>query len=144
MTGLDINKNINDNNDDSIRLDDDLINFDNDDKNSTGVSHSPLALGSKTASPKPAVAVGPAVPKFAAPPAPAAKKEPSKTAPGERITSVKTFFTKLHSGALDFLDGQICDWLRSNPNIVIKQINTATGVVSGKKDEPSIIITVWY
>lgn len=63
---------------------------------------------------------------------------------GEHITGVRTFFTKLHAGALDFLDEQITGWLQKNPKIVIKRTNTICGPVIGKKAEPSIIITVWY
>jgi hypothetical protein len=59
-------------------------------------------------------------------------------------TGVKTFFTKLHTGAIDFLDEQITNWLKQNPGIIIKQTNTTVGEVQGKKTEPNIIITVWY
>ena len=62
----------------------------------------------------------------------------------DRITGVKSFYTKLHSGAIDFLDEQICKWLMDNPGVNIKRTNTVTGDIVGKKTEPSIIITVWY
>ena len=62
----------------------------------------------------------------------------------DRITGVKTFFTKLHAGAIVFLDGQITDWLKQNPGIKIKKTNTVSGLIVGKKTEPSIIISVWY
>jgi hypothetical protein len=62
----------------------------------------------------------------------------------DRITGVKTFFTKLHAGAIDFLDEQINNWLKGNPDITIKRTNTVTGMVIGKKSEPNIIVTVWY
>jgi hypothetical protein len=61
-----------------------------------------------------------------------------------RITGVKTFFTKLHAGALEFLDEQIKSWLEKNPEIVVKRTNITTGEVTGKKSEPNILITVWY
>src|SRR4030042_761510 len=64
-----------------------------------------------------------------------------KSAP-DRITHVKTFFTKLHAGSLEFLDQQISHWLKENPEIVIKRTNTAIGEVAAKKTEQNIIITV--
>jgi hypothetical protein len=62
----------------------------------------------------------------------------------DRITGCKTFFTKLHPGAIDFLDGQINQWLKDNPSVVIKMTNTAVGEVQGKKTEDNILMTVWY
>jgi hypothetical protein len=61
-----------------------------------------------------------------------------------RITGVKTFFTKLHAGAMEFQDEQITKWLQDNPDVYIKLTNTTTGEVQGKKTEPNIIISVWY
>jgi len=108
--------------------------------NSTGgdISHSPLNLGSgdiggsrdSDASVKPAEKTSPATGEIVSWP--------------DRITGVRTFFTKLHAGAIEFLDEQITNWLRDNPGIMIKRTNTVTGNVAGKKVEPNIIITVWY
>jgi hypothetical protein len=67
-----------------------------------------------------------------------------KTSPAERVTGVKTFFTKLHAGAIEFLDEQITKWLKDNPDISIKRTNIVTGEIQGKKTEPNLIITVWY
>jgi hypothetical protein len=61
-----------------------------------------------------------------------------------RITGVKTFFTKLHPGAIEFLDEQITKWLKENPDIAIKLTNATIGEIQAKKTEPNIIITVWY
>jgi hypothetical protein len=91
-----------------------------------GISRKPLSLGSSTAFGVPAVGVK------------------GDVVSSDRITGVKTFFTKLHGGALDFLDGQINEWLRSNPGIKVKKTNTVSGIVAGKTAEPSIIVTVWY
>lgn len=63
---------------------------------------------------------------------------------GDRITGVKTFFTKLHPGALEFMDEQIAAWLKEHPEIRIKHTNITTGEVQAKKTEPNIIITLWY
>jgi len=105
------------------------IPFD-DDTSGTEVSHSPLNLGSG----------GPA----GVPEVESVARPTKKIASDERITGVKTFFTKLHPGAMDFLDKQISNWLKANPGLTIKRTNTTTGEVQAKKTEPNIIITVWY
>jgi DNA-binding Lrp family transcriptional regulator len=106
------------------------------------VSHSPLNLGGGSVAEVPKVkpATKPEIPKPSAPVA----KPPEKTATAERITGVKTFFAKLHVGAVEFLDEQITNWLKSNPDITVKQTNTVVGELQGKKTEPNIIITIWY
>ena len=64
--------------------------------------------------------------------------------PAERITRIRTFFTKLHVGAVKFMDDQVADWLEKNPDIYIKKVNVVVGELQGKKTEPNVIITVWY
>ena len=110
------------------------IPFDDSSMSDKGVSHAPLDLGgtspvqiSKVESPKPA-----------------AKKPTEKTASTDRIVGVKTFFTKLHPGAINFLDEQITRWLTENPGIQVKRTNVTTGDLQAKKTEPNIIISVWY
>ena len=105
------------------------IPFD-DNTGGTEVSHSPLNLGSGDTAGVPEVE--------------SAAKPTKKVASSERITGVKTFFTKLHPGAMDFLDKQISNWLKNNPNLTVKRTNITTGEVQAKKTEPNIIITVWY
>jgi hypothetical protein len=61
-----------------------------------------------------------------------------------RITGVKTFYAKLHGGSISFLDEQITNWLRDNPNIVIKRTNVVTGDLVAKNTEPNVIVTIWY
>ena len=112
------------------------IPFD-DDKSGASVSHSPLNLGGGTTE-APKVEAAPQLVK------PDAKKPAEKVVSTERITGVKTFFTKLHAGSIDYLDEQIGNWLKDNPGITIKRTDTVTGPVAGKKTEPNIIITVWY
>lgn len=114
-----------------ISFDDDSnepIPFD-DETGQTSVSHSPLNLGGSD---------------VVEAPKPAPKKQTDNVTSAERITGVKTFFTKLHPGAMNFLDEQITSWLNENPGITIKRTNIATGEVQAKKTEPNIIITVWY
>lgn len=122
-----------------IPFDDDAdkpIPFD-DDIGGTEVSHSPLDLGG-----------GPAeVPKIkhsGKMSGPGENKAGEKLSSADRISRVRTFFTKLHPGAVEFLDEQITGWLKANPGIVVKSTNTATGDVQGKKTEPNIIVTIWY
>jgi len=116
---------------------DEAIPFD-DDSSGPNISHSPLSLGGGgTAEAPTAKQPAPVV-------RPIAEKPVEKVVSSDRITGVKTFFTKLHAGAINFLDEQITNWLNNNPGITIKQTNTATGEMTGKKTEPNIIITVWY
>ncbi len=110
------------------------IPFDDSDKSDTGVSHAPLDLGGTAPVQLPKVEM----------PKPAAKKPTGKTVPSDRIVGVKTFFTKLHPGAMNFLDEQITKWLMENPDIRVKRTNVSTGEVQAKKTEPNIIINVWY
>ncbi len=111
----------------------------------SGVSHAPLDLGGGSATQSPKAK--------AAAPRPAAKpsglnvrseKSAGKVVSGDRIVGMKTFFTKLHGGAIDFLEQQIIRWLKANPDVVVKRTNVVTGDVVGKKIEPNIIITIWY
>jgi len=113
-------------------------NRDLNDTSGAGISHSPLNLGGggTTEAPK--------IEKPTQPAGLAAKKPAEKINSTERITGVRTFFTKLHAGAIEFLDEVITKWLKDNPNISIKRTNIITGEIQGKKTEPNIIITVWY
>lgn len=122
------------------------IPFDNPDKpipldiegaNESAVSHSPLDLGSSRAV---------EIPKTEAPKQVMKKPAPTtgSTEYSERITGVRTFFTKLHPGAINFLDEQITEWLQKNPDIRIKRTNIVVGEIQAKKTEPNILITVWY
>ena len=119
---------------------------------SPGVSRAPLNLGGgasqRASAPKPAPRpvpkpVAKPAPKIVVPTAPA-RKSTVPVASAERIVAVKTFFTKLHAGAIEFLDEQIARWLEKNPQVTIKHTNMVTGDIQGKKTEPNIIITIWY
>ena len=113
---------------------DKLIPFDDSGPGESGVSHAPLDLGGSSPVQIPKVEM----------PKPAVKKMTEKTASTDRIVGVRTFFTKLHPGALNFLDEQITKWLTENPGIKVKRTNITTGELQAKKTEPNIIITVWY
>ena len=123
--------------DESIPFGKDLdkpIPFDDDDTSDSSVSHSPLSLGGGGTAQVPKIEV----------PKPALKKVEEKVVSTNRITGVKTFFTKLHPGAMDFLDEQITKWLKENPGVTIRRTNTVTGMIQAKKTEPNIIISIWY
>jgi hypothetical protein len=124
------------------------IPFDDGGADESGISHAPLNLGGgptpapKPAAPKPAESTV-QKPKIETP-KPFKEKSTEKVASADRITGIKTFFTKLHPGALNFLDEQISEWLQKNPDVRIKRTNIATGEIQAKKTEPNILITVWY
>jgi hypothetical protein len=114
----------NPNQEEPISIEEDLtIRFDDSEK--TRISHSPLELKSQGRRE-------------------AGIKAKEAITSSERITGVKTFFTKLHAGAITFLEEQINSWLKDNPGVVIKDTNAVTGMLIGKKTEPNIIITIWY
>jgi hypothetical protein len=102
------------------------------------VSRAPLNLGGGTGAP-----VAPAAPKPAIP-RPVAVKPTASVAAADRITACKTFFTKMHPGAIHFLDEQIAKWLAENPQVVIKHTNVLQGEITEKKIEQNIVIVVWY
>lgn len=109
-----------------------------------GVSHAPLDLGGGTAQAPQAAAPKPII-KPSSPSITAAAAKPAIKAPAvHRIEGVKTFFTKLHPGAIEFMDEQITRWLKENPEVDVKRTNVTVGEVQAKKTEPNILITVWY
>jgi hypothetical protein len=101
------------------------------------VSHAPLDLGGGSPS-------SPSSEPSEDMPMPVIKDTGKKVSWPDRITGVKTFYTKLHAGAIDFLDDIICKWLIDNPGVNIKRTNTVVGDIVSKKTEPNIIITIWY
>ena len=126
----------NENLDAPIPFDEDLdkpIPFDD-----TSVSHSPLTLGGGGPVEAPKIKAAPQLTR------PAEKKPQEKIVSSDRITGIKTFFAKLHPGAIEFLDEQISNWLKKNPGVTIKRTNVTTGDIQAKKTEPNLIITVWY
>ena len=107
------------------------------------VSHSPLDLGDTGMTEAQKIEVPKPVAKSTDLPL-TGRKPVEEMVSTERIIGVKTFFTKLHPGALNFLDEQITKWLKENPDITIKRTNIVTGEIQAKKTEPNIIMTVWY
>jgi hypothetical protein len=125
------------------------IPFDDGGAKAKSVSHAPLDLGGASQTPAPQSIAPKPVARPSGPPVavaakPVAVRPAAPAVPAGRIQGVKTFFTKLHPGAISFLDEQITRWLTENPNIVVKQTNVAVGEVEAKKTEANIIITVWF
>ena len=109
------------------------------DNANAGVPHSPLNLGgSRPSAPTPAPAPAPITT------ATTKKVGARMVSSPDRITGMKTFFAKLHVGSMEFVDEQVSSWLRENPDVVVKQTNTTTGMVISKVTEPNLIVTVWY
>jgi hypothetical protein len=102
------------------------------DEGKVSISHSPLNLG------------GGAAPPVEAEERPVVKDTGKKVSWPDRVTGCKTFYAKLHAGAIEFVDEQIASWLRDNPGVSIKQTNTVVGDVVAKRTEPNLIVTVWY
>ena len=103
------------------------------------VSRAPLSLGGAAGTP--AAAAPPKAPVLRpVPPKPAAGAAPA----GDRITTCKTFFAKLHPGAIHFLEEQVTAWLKDNPAVIVKRTDVITGEILEKKAEPSLIIMLWY
>ncbi len=107
------------------------------------ISHSPLDLGgsrpievNKVPKPQPRPVAAPVVN--------IPKTSTVQSVPTGKITGVKTIYTKLHAGSLDFLDGLINDWIRENPTKEIKMVQTTVGELQGKKTEPNIIVVIWF
>ncbi|MBN1508440.1 MAG: hypothetical protein JW955_16445 [Sedimentisphaerales bacterium] len=120
---------------------------------SAPVSRAPLNLGgtgspvSGSAATSPPAASHPApaaAPRVQAPQAPLRKPVAAGPAHTGRISNCRTFFTKLHPGAIRFLDDQITSWLKENPGVIVKHTNVITGDIVDKKTEPNILVTVWY
>lgn len=124
---------------------DEPIPFDNIGPSESGISHEPLDLGGGSKGQAPRAQAPKAAPKPKPKPSAISSRPASeKLASGDRITGMKTFFTKLHAGAIAFLEEQIARWLKDNPDVIVKRTNVVTGDVVGKKTEPNIIITVWF
>jgi len=111
--------------------------------NKVNISNSPLDLGAsrpvevnKIPKPQPQPVAVPAV------------KMPItssvQSVPTGKISGVKTIYTKLHAGSLDFLDGLINEWIKENPTKEIKIVQTTVGEIQGKKTEANIIVSIWY
>jgi hypothetical protein len=103
-----------------------------------GISHAPLNLGggnSDSHEPPPAAPL---------PQKQTAIKPAESPVSAERIRGMKTFYAKLHPGALAYLEEQIGNWLKDNPNNIVKRTDVTVGEIQGKTTEPNIVVVIWY
>ena len=63
---------------------------------------------------------------------------------GQGATRVRTFHCKLGDAAMVFMDQQINEWADSHEDVEVKFCTSTIGVVEGKRQEPHLILTVWY
>ncbi len=59
-------------------------------------------------------------------------------------TRFRVFHCRLSEGAIEFMTGQMNDWLEANDDILVKYSNTVVGPFEGKHTEPNLVITVFY
>lgn len=59
-------------------------------------------------------------------------------------TRIRTFHCRLSDGAIEFMQGQINEWLDANENIVVKFVTSNIGLFEGKHTEPNLILQVFY
>lgn len=59
-------------------------------------------------------------------------------------TRCRTFHCKLADTALQFMNKQINDWVDANDDIVVKFATSTMGVFEGKHAEQHIMVTVFY
>ena len=59
-------------------------------------------------------------------------------------TRIRTFHGKLSDAAMIFMDQQINEWIDSHPDVEVKFCTSTIGMVEGKRQEPHLIISVWY
>ncbi|MCG3181884.1 MAG: hypothetical protein BIFFINMI_04319 [Phycisphaerae bacterium] len=63
---------------------------------------------------------------------------------GKGATRVRTFHSKIQVESIDFLDQAINEWLDENPDVEVKFVTSAIGVMAGKHPEPNLILNLWY
>jgi len=59
-------------------------------------------------------------------------------------TRFRMFHCRLSEGAMEFMTGQINDWLDANKDVVVKFTNSVIGPFEGKHTESNLIVTVFY
>jgi hypothetical protein len=59
-------------------------------------------------------------------------------------TRCRTFHAKLNEGAVAFMNRQVNEWTDANPAVTIKFATSTIGIFEGKKQDPHLILTVFY
>jgi hypothetical protein len=62
---------------------------------------------------------------------------------GHGATRCRVFRSRIAAAALDFMEGQINQWLDSD-KIEIKHVGHVIGTMEGKTPEPNVIVMVWF
>lgn len=63
---------------------------------------------------------------------------------GRSAIRCRTFHAKLADAALSYMDSIINEWVDKNPQIEIKFATSAIGMFEGKRQEPHLMVTVFY
>lgn len=63
---------------------------------------------------------------------------------GRNAIRCRTFHTKLTDAAISYMDNQINEWIDKNPQIEIKFATSSIGMFEAKRQEPHLILTVFY
>jgi DNA-directed RNA polymerase subunit M/transcription elongation factor TFIIS len=63
---------------------------------------------------------------------------------GRSAIRCRTFHTKLTDAALSYMDSVINEWIDKNPQIEIKFATSSIGIFEAKRQEPHLIVTVFY
>jgi hypothetical protein len=63
---------------------------------------------------------------------------------GRSAIRCRTFHTKLTDAALSYMDSIINEWIDKNPQIEIKFATSSIGMFEAKRQEPHLIVTVFY
>ena len=62
---------------------------------------------------------------------------------GTGATRCRVFNSKIAIASLEFMEGQINEWLDSE-EIEIKDVGHIIGTMEGKRPEPNLLLVVWY
>ena len=62
---------------------------------------------------------------------------------GQGATRCRIFHSKIAAGSLDYMEGQVNEWL-DGENIEVKHVGHVIGTMEGKTPEPNVIVIIWY
>jgi hypothetical protein len=63
---------------------------------------------------------------------------------GRGAIRCRTFHTKLTDAALGYMDSIINEWIDKNSQIEVKHATSTIGLFEGKRQEPHLIVTIFY
>ena len=59
-------------------------------------------------------------------------------------TRCRTFHAKLNDGAISYMNREINEWVDKDETISIKQVTSTIGIYEGKRQDPHLIVTLFY